>query len=716
LFKRITLSFCFIFSITSAAWAVDKEQDCVACHVQQVSDWQKSDHAKAMAEATENSVLGDFSGAEMSHYSQHARFFTQDGQFKIAFTEDSKTSIYQVKYTFGHYPLQQYLIEAAGGRFQVFPFAWDARTKENSGQRWYPIYPQEDIKSADRLHWQQPMQTWNGMCADCHSDGLTRNYSKNDNTFNTQWDNISIGCQSCHGKMQEHATQSQRSPLTLTKEEKQAIGHCLRAPNEKVASWQGQPRDPAGMDSCFACHSLRSPLTDGIKPDTAFLDQFSPSLLSQPFYYADGQIKEEVYVYGSFLQSKMFAAGVTCLDCHDKHTMKIKVQGNGLCLQCHSPETYQQNTHLRHPLNSEASQCVSCHMPETVYMGVDFRRDHSLRIPRPDLSVQTDIPNACNKCHQNESAAWATEQVKKWHGPTKKLSKEEQAFFDLQQQGYLPVAEHFALINDVNISVIKRASALMMLPNSVSQLSDIEVKPWVTSEHDLIRLAVAKIGQLLPINHRLKSYQSLLGDRYKAIRIAAANNLLDVGLQNTSLFRTALEELMTSNQVNQWRGEGNLNQSMVHMQLNDIAKAIEALSHGIASDPYFAENYINLADIYRAEQNNEKERETLVKGLNSNPKSALLHYSHGMYLIRQQEKTQAVSAFKQAIKYEPNNLQYAYVYLLALDNSGQTKRAINDLKLVIKQFSYPPQLLDLGLSFSQKIGDNESYHYFLNLK
>lgn len=38
-------------------------------------------------------------------------------------------------------------------------------------------------------------------------------------------------------------------------------------------------------------------------------------------------------------------------------------------------------------------------MPVTKYMAVDPRRDHSLRIPRPALSVELGTPNACTGCH-----------------------------------------------------------------------------------------------------------------------------------------------------------------------------------------------------------------------------------------------------------------------------------------------------------------------------
>ena len=697
------------------------EQNCVSCHQQALSAWGKSDHAKAMAVADKESVLGDFSGAQVSHYSQHATFFKKDASYWITLIEGAKPQNYQVKYTFGHYPLQQYLIEQEGGKLQVFPFAWDARTKQEGGQRWYPNYPAEDIQANDRLHWQQPLQNWNGMCADCHSDGLKRNYTVADDSFATNWDNINVGCQSCHGDMQNHTKSKQVSnkssaQLSLSKQEQEQIGHWLRGTDDKVAHWQGAPRDNEFMETCFACHSLRTPLTDGIKPDTAFLNQFSPSFLSPPLYHADGQIKEEVYVYGSFLQSKMFAAGVNCLDCHDPHSMKIKTQNNGLCLQCHSPQEYQQEQHMRHPMESTGAQCVNCHMPETTYMGVDDRRDHSFKIPRPDLSLAYGTPNACTQCHEDKSAQWAAQNLQQWHGKAKSLPQSEQAYMDLMQQGYLPIQTHLALISDTKVSVLKRATAISMLPNSTQQLNNADIQTWLSSEHDLIRLALARIGQLLPPAERLKGYQELLTDKYLAVRIAAANNLINLGLDNKPVFEQALQALLSSNQVTQWRGEGNLNQSQVYTQLGQTQQAIDALLHGIKVEPYFDANYINLAETYRSLGQTAKVEQTLQQGLQANPKSAFLHYSQGMHLIRQQQKEQSITSFKQAIKWEPNNIQFAYVYFIALDSIGQTKRAVSELKMVIKQYNNAPQLLELGLSFSQKTADQKSFRFFQSLR
>jgi hypothetical protein len=128
--------------------------------------------------------------------------------------------------------------------------------------------------------------------------------------------------------MSEHVSTNEKATTNqLAKDDVTTIKHLtrkwLRSIGEKTAHWQGDKRNNDFMDGYFACHKLRAPLTDGIQPKVAFLDQFTPQLLASPNYHVDGQIKEEVYVYGSFLQSKMFAE-VNCLDYHDKNTMKVK--------------------------------------------------------------------------------------------------------------------------------------------------------------------------------------------------------------------------------------------------------------------------------------------------------------------------------------------------------------------------------------------------------
>jgi hypothetical protein len=181
------------------------------------------------------------------------------------------------------------------------------------------------------------------------------------------------------------------------------------------------------IEVCAACHARRQSLTSqSSAPGDRFLDNFVPALLRTGLYHADGQILDEVYVYGSFLQSRMHGAGVRCTDCHERHRLGILAEGNALCTRCHNPEgtprfptlkpgQFDSPAHHFHRDGSDGAQCANCHMPARTYMGVDPRRDHSFRVPRPDLSARLGTPNACTLCHDDKTDAWATEQVRAWY-------------------------------------------------------------------------------------------------------------------------------------------------------------------------------------------------------------------------------------------------------------------------------------------------------------
>ncbi|MBW8185990.1 tetratricopeptide repeat protein [Shewanella nanhaiensis] len=697
---------------------------CISCHQQEAGHWQQSDHAKAMAIATEANVLGDFSSVDIQHYGQRAHFYHKSGKYfaDISYDKTEKQpgkakQSFEVKYSFGHYPLQQYLVETGKGKLQVLPFAWDSRPKTEGGQRWYHNYQNEAIAPNDRLHWRQPLQNWNGMCADCHSDGLKRHFSLSEQSFDTQWDNINVGCLSCHGDMSAHSqaqTIKSNNPSQLSLNtnpmHRDDKGVWKRKVEEKVATWHGEPRDNRFMETCFACHSLRSPLTDGIEAQEPFLDQFSPRFINAPSYYPDGQIKEEVYVYGSFMQSKMQAAGVNCLDCHDSHTMKLKAEGNNLCLQCHSPAHFNTKEHLHHKAGTAGSLCVDCHMPQTRYMGVDDRRDHSFSIPRPTLSEQTGSPNACNRCHQDKDPNWAAAQLKDWFGGEKQLASNQLALISLRAGEAISPIAHRKIIDDASIAAIKRASAIELLPMTHETVNVNWYQSQLTSSEPLIRLAAAEQGYLLPDNIRAQALSPLLNDPLRSVRIAAARTLsADTKLKAT-------QELTFSNEVSSWRGEGRLNLALQHLALGQWEKAETQLIASIATDPYFDPSYINLADIYRASGQTSKASNTFKEGLLHNPNSSGLHYGLGLHLIRAKDYLAAEKYLENAATLAPQNVQYQYVYLVALDHNGKTTDALDYLKRYLSNYSAHPQLIDTGISFARKQGHLSMLNYLQQLK
>ena len=704
----------------------EANKQCTACHQQSTKDWQRSDHAKAMAVANEINILGDFNNETATHYGQKALFFIKDNIYQATISYDKKVVTYPIKYTFGYFPLQQYLVETEQGKLQVLPFAWDARAKADGGQRWYHLYSHKEIRPEDRLHWRQPLQNWNGMCADCHSDGLVRNYSAEKNSFASHFDNINVSCISCHSNMPLHSppdTQQNNQPAKKRNVVKDIIstnhptGQWLRNVDEKTAHWQGETRNNAFMDNCFSCHSLRSPLTDGIKRNTPFLDQFSPNLLAAPMYHADGQIKEEVYVYGSFLQSKMYAAGVNCLDCHDKHTLKLKIEGNGLCLQCHGSGVYNVKSHHQHQERSSGAQCVNCHMPTNRYMGVDDRRDHSFKIPRPDLSSTFNTPNACTGCHKDKSNEWAKSNVEKWHGKPKSLLHSKHLLMRLNTGQLLSLSEHLSIIVDDKLDVISRATAIQLLSYTTSTLNVNVLVPYLTHPEALIRLSAANVAALLTPIDKVKYLAPLLKDEFKSIRVAAARNLVvnDISTVDLNIFNKAFKELINIYDINSWRGEGRTKQGLLAFEMNELTRTEKLFKQAIDIEPYFEGGYINLADLYRAQQRTFQVATVLLKGIQNLPKSANLHYAYGLYLIRQKNMGKAIISFKKAMDLSRNNPQFAYTYILALDGNKQSRQALFQLKELIFNYQNKKQLIELGLYLSQKLKNTADYKWFMSL-
>ncbi|MFB1037404.1 MAG: hypothetical protein QMC38_18910, partial [Sinobacterium sp.] len=486
---------------------------------------------------------------------------------------------------------------------------------------------------------------------------------------------------------------------------------------DKTAHWQGEKRDNTFMDGCFACHSLRAPLTDGFKANKPFLDQFVPQLLSPPNYYVDGQIKEEVYVYGSFLQSKMFATGVNCLDCHDKHTMKLKLEGNGLCLQCHSASEYNLKLHHQHQQDSAGAQCVNCHMPENRYMGVDDRRDHGFKIPRAKLSLIYGTPNACTQCHEDKSNQWASDNLEKWHGKAQGILPGKQLLMKLLSGQRLSLAQHVSIIADDYLDVISRATALQLLAYTSTSLSFDVLSPYLNHSEPLLRLGAATVAGLLPVVDKIKHLSPLLRDKYKAIRVAAARSLVssDLSAADQPLFDKAFKELIQANEINSWRGEGLINQAMLAIEMNNLTAAEGSTRKAIEIDPYFDAGYMNLADVYRAQQRPLQVASVLSKGIENSPRSAALYYSYGLHYVRQKDIEKALPLFEKAMTLESTNSQFAYTYILALDGAGQSSQAVAKLKDIIINYRDKTELKKLGLYLSEKLNLRSEYDWFTKL-
>jgi Tfp pilus assembly protein PilF len=698
---------------------------CTGCHIEEGEAWKGSDHALAMQHADTNNVLGNFDNAKFAYAGITSTFFKRDGKFFVNTDgPDGKLHDYEIKYTFGVTPLQQYLIEMPGVRFQALSIAWDSRPKERGGQRWFHLYPNERITHEDELHWTRPAQNWNFMCADCHSTELQKNYDPAADRFQTKWAEINVGCEACHGPGSRHLewakAKSGGRPATA---EDVAKGLSARLGERRGVAWslnattgnaaRSMPRTTEHeIEVCAQCHARRGQIADGYEAGKPFLDYYRPALLTDPLYYVDGQQRGEVYNWGSFLQSKMYASGVTCSDCHDPHSGKLRADGNVLCSTCHLPSKYDTATHHHHKPGSAGAACAGCHMPNTTYMVVDPRRDHSLRVPRPDLSVKFGTPNACNVCHSDRDTRWAAEQVNKWYGHNPQGYQRFAAGFAAANAGAPDAqAQLRAIAADSSHPAITRATALAQLNASLSQAAFDTVAAALRDRSSLVRFAALQslTGALPDVRRRLAA--PLLSDPLKAVRIETASLLAGVPAEQLSAeqrtaFARASAEYIASQRYNADRADARVNVGTFYANRGDPARAEEELKAALGLDPLFTPAYVNLADLYRTLGRDVDGEKLLREGLRAAPKSAMLHHALGLALVRLKRADAALAELERATILEPANARFSYVYAVALHSTGKTEAAITRLEKTLLANPNDADILAALASLHQARGDN----------
>lgn len=686
---------------------------CAGCHAAEAEQWQGSHHDLAMQAADESTVLGDFADTEFSANGSTTRFFRRGPDFVVR-TEgpDGEAAEYTVRWTFGVAPLQQYLLELDDGRIQALSVAWDARAADDGGQRWFHLYPDEAIDFRDPLHWTGSYQRWNTNCADCHSTLLTKNYAVAEDRFATSYARIDVDCEACHGPGSVHAADPAIPPPALAASEHSwvfepgqriasrlpaapatagnAVAGAASAVSPAAASGAAGPALPE-YEVCAQCHSRRSQLRDGHLPGEPLLDAYRPALLEPELYHADGQILDEVYVYGSFRQSRMAAAGVVCSDCHEPHSARLRAEGNGVCAQCHLASVYDQTAHHRHDPGSDGAQCVSCHMRSETYMVVDPRRDHSFRVPRPDLSAAIGSPNACTDCHAAEGSDWAAARVAEWYPEGRQLEAHYGQALAAGRHWAADAREQLiAVIGDAAMPEIVRATALELLAARMSEADVALIEASLERDEPLLRLAAVEAAAGLPPPRRVELLQRFLSDGPLAIRIAAARVLLsaraELSPRRQGDLDRAIADYLSAQAFNGDRPEGLLSAAGVAVERGQVAEAERLYQMAIERHPAFPALYVNLADLHRLTGQAGRSEEVLRQGIAVAPDDPGLELALGFAVVRSGRAGESLAHFERAVALAPDEPYYAYVLAIARNDAGEADAALELLEASHERF------------------------------
>ncbi|MDB5105874.1 MAG: Tetratricopeptide 1 repeat-containing protein [Fibrobacteres bacterium] len=698
---------------------------CAECHAAEAKAYSGSDHDRAMEPAGPGTILGRFDGDSLAHPGGVSRFYREGDAFMVrAPGPDGAPQAYPVRYAFGVRPLQQYLVEFPGGRMQALATAWDTRK-----QAWFHLTPDSAVPPDDWLHWTGDGHNWNAMCADCHSTGLRRGYDAAKGVFHTDWKEPDVSCEACHGPGKDHVEWARAGTLkrfflerSFAKREGADPASVGSADRTRARAAHGLAWDRMGQGgraeimACARCHARRSALKEDFGYALEFLDEYSPELLREGVYHADGQIQDEVYEYGSFLQSKMYGKGVHCSDCHDPHSLRTRAPGNALCTHCHEAARFDTPDHHRHATGGPGGLCVDCHMPTRTYMGADVRRDHSLRIPRPDLSARYGTPNACGQCHADRGAAWAAEKVREWHGPVRKPH-----FSELLAKGRSggPGADSAlaALAADTLWPAMARASAVAILAGYMDGLAGARtgaggtatnaamtrvttittVTKGARDREPLMRLASAAASEELPRDVRLAVAGPLLRDPLRAVRAAAAGALItESPLLPDSLrpdYRRALAEHRAALDANAVFPGGRFDLGRYHEKRGSDDSAALEYRAALAIDKRFLPARMNLATLYARQGRPDSAAAQLREAIRLDTGNADAHYALGLAMAEQGRIDSAAVHLASACRARPGDPRFAYNLGLLLHRLNRPSEAEAALKRSIAMGGGDPAYL-----------------------
>ena len=702
-------------------------KNCMECHKDEYKDWMGSNHQQAMQLPNDSTVLGDFNDAKYTIFGVTTTFFKRGDKFIINTQgPDGKMHDFDVIYTFGVYPLQQYLVDFPDGKLQVLTPFWDSRPKEMGGQKWQHLYPDEFIASHDELNWGRPLQNWNYMCAECHSTNVKKNFNTSTNKYNTTFDEINVSCEACHGPGDIHEKWAKD-----TTQQVKNMGFVFDIMDRDPSIWNIDPTTAKvsrtkprtsnmQVEYCARCHSRRTQLTDEYTYGKVLEETHQLAYLDYPLYNDDGTNNDEDYVYGSFIQSKMYQKGVTCKDCHNVHSQKLKGGRENVCFQCHMPAKYNTPTHHKHKENSTGASCISCHMPKITIMVVDPRSDHSIRIPRPDISVATGSTNACNNCHKDKSNEWSLKAFKSWYGNKyDTIPHYGFAMHNVRTNKPNAQADLNKVINDKNMANIVVGTAIRFQDYNNNPLAFENLKMVLASPSPLVRRAGLESLRNLPKQQQFEYALPLANDPIYGVRYMVNSLIFDMPLDQLNANQQETVKKARKDYINQllyWQdrslGLSSLGIAAISLGKQDQADAY--FKKAIAMDTLNLIVKINYADLKRMQGKNDECISLLNEVLTIDKNFSAAYQALAFAYIRKGNKEKAFKTLETAKNTIKNDAQNHYYYAVMQNDAGKSKEAISTILNALKQYPNNEQLLTLAYSIYSNRGEKTEASTMLN--
>ncbi|HCN29807.1 MAG TPA: ammonia-forming cytochrome c nitrite reductase subunit c552 [Verrucomicrobiales bacterium] len=637
------------------------DASCAGCHAAEHAKWKSSNHGLAERLPDPALDLAAFDPAQsFQHGSQTTEARKNGGVFEIlSLGFDGRREPWKVERVIGHDPLRQFLVHGTGGRLHAMEACFDPHKGD-----WFNVYGDEDRKPGEWGHWTGRGMVWNQMCASCHNTRLRKNYDPATDSYHTAMAQLTVSCESCHGPMKAH------DDWQRAHQEEKGDPHLVK--------WT---RDQH-IENCAGCHARRGEITGDFVPGESFWDHYLLTITDpSDIYHPDGQIRDENYEFASFLSSRMHHAGVRCMDCHDMHSMRTILPGNQLCMRCHTPGGFPNSppilpeVHSFHKAGSTGNQCVNCHMSQTTYMQRDPRHDHGFVIPDPLLTKEHGVPNACNKCHQDQTVDWAIAAVDQWYGPKMERHTRKRAFAMAEaRQGKASGRDGLlALLQSDEIPHWK-ASATLTLDRWISEPRVQEaVAAQLDHPHPLVRQSAARVIEPALADGRIRSrVEKLLEDTARSVRVTAAWALRET-LDPASAAGQDLQHML---RLNSDQPSGQMQLGQYHYARRDLPKAIQHMRTAVEWDPNSPPFHHDLAMLYNAAGDTPKTIAKLRDAIRLAPRHAEYHYALGLALSETGDMPGTIAALRETVRLDPAFARAWYNLGLALNGENQPEEAI----------------------------------------
>ena len=669
---------------------------CGACHEAEYQSWLGSQHARAERELDPVLDAAAFAPRDpIAHGSLESRVESAEGQYRVLTQgPDGQPAAFPVVRAIGVEPLVQYLTEVRPGRLQVLALSYEPDTDE-----WFDVFGEEDRRPDEWGHWTGRGMVWNAQCADCHNTNLIKAYDAQTDRYQTRCDELGVGCEACHGPGSEHAR-----------------AYAPDGPGASARSLLPWPDLSAQIDTCGSCHARRAELRETFVPGESMLSAFLPELPGHSeAWYPDGQVREEDYVYTSFLTSRMYQRGVGCLDCHEPHGGGLRDRGNALCLRCHAmPQgevaPIEPERHAHHDPTQPGGQCIECHMPSTLYMQRDARRDHGFTIPDPALTLEAGVPNACNRCHSDQSASWAAGFVKEWYGVQPRPSAQRARLMVSARAGdeRAPASLVGALASEAH-PTWRAIFCGLLEPWSELPFVGQMLTRSLRDESPLVRsYAVRALRNAGPAVR--PALAAACSDPVRAVRVGAAlasaagldlgsragRELLEVfaqtadqpsGLAIESDFRLARGEVERAIELLQraesWDPNAPALPRMLALALDAAgrpAQAAVACERACALDPLDPESWYALGLARGAAEDLTGAAEAIERSLSLHSEHARGWYNLGILRNSLHQSVAAEEALRMAIALEPSNADFRYALATVQREAGRLEAALQSAR------------------------------------